>query len=170
MDSEYEIDLSDFDDDDKGIVDTTPAPQPAQRPKRRYTKSQKVLDNARKNLEKARQVRKDQTIQRGGFQKFEYEDSEDDYTDSESDFEEQPKKKAPVHTKQRGKLTAREMKLMEKLERIEGIMNKFTKAKSGGKKHVHKTVIVQPPPQYMHQKQSDPVVERMKRSLLNDMF
>jgi hypothetical protein len=191
MESEFEIDLSDLDEDILGdepqTVDQPPS-KPVSKPKRKYTKSQKVLDNARKNLEKAREIKKQQSVHRDKFQKFEYEDSLSDSggeSDSEGEYSETDKFIAPTLPKAKpqkrlstkkaitSKLSAREMKLMEKLERIEGMMSQFSKAKQlsgSGKKNVHKTVIVQPPPQYMPYRQRDPAVEKMKKSLLSDMF
>lgn len=186
MESEFEIDLSDFEDDAQPNEQPLSEPLPS-KPKRKYTKSQKVLDNARKNLEKAREIKKQQSVHRGGFQKFEYEDShsDDGSDESEDEYTEPFQRNAPSlrpivskekqqSKKKTSKLSNREMKLMEKLERIEGLMSQFsnTKHRAGGsgKKNVHKTVIVQPPPQYMPYRQRDPAVEKMKKSLLNDMF
>lgn len=185
MESEFEIDLSDFEDDAQPNEQPLSEPLPP-KPKRKYTKSQKVLDNARKNLEKAREIKKQQSVHRGGFQKFEYEDShsDDGSDESEDEYMEPFQRSAPSlrpivskekqqSKKKTSKLSNREMKLMEKLERIEGLMSQFSKGKhngGSGKKNVHKTVIVQPPPQYMPYRQRDPAVEKMKKSLLNDMF
>lgn len=183
MESEFEIDLSDFEDDAQ--PNEQPLSAPTAKPKRKYTKSQKVLDNARKNLEKAREIKKQQSVHRGAFQKFEYEDShsDDGSDESEDEYTEPFQRSAPSlrpivskekqqSKKKTSKLSNRELKLMEKLERIEGLMSQFSNAKhrAGGKKNVHKTVIVQPPPQYMPYRQRDPAVEKMKKSLLNDMF
>jgi len=122
----------------------------------------------------------------GFFWKFEIEDdeSDSDYSDEEYEPPKPRKSLRATEPKTRGGkdsysqnmvMSKKEEAMMMKLERMEGILSQLSNAKSKAmdrrSKSSHKTVIVTPQAQYMPERRvPDPKVEKMKQSLLNDMF
>lgn len=138
----------------------------------------KQLETSRRNLQKAHATRKankakNKQTEKEQSKNQQYErvvvDDDDDYTDDSEYSEEEPAPKRKSKQKGTGeKITKSEQKMMEKLEKMESIIEKLT-AKSKKPKSVHKTVIVQPNNNYP-QYGRNPAAEGLKKGILLDIF
>ena len=150
-------------------------PQQPAKPKRKYTVSEKAKETRKANLAKGREKRlqqlaaKKQPVPKKQMKVC--EDYADEYTDEYTDeYEDEYEPMPPTRSKQRAptrerghapvrqqaqrpvkepKLTRAEMKMQDKLDRMEDLMMKL--AKGGKRLSGHKTVIVNPAPTYQQQ-------------------
>lgn len=181
----YELEYSDSEVDNQQPEDTQiveEIPTAKTKPKKRVLTA-KQLETSRRNLELARQKRAQMKVvkqqQPQPVKPPQNVVDYDSYSDSDySDDDEPPRRKNARQPKSKSykdddkpRLSKSEMKIMEKMDKIERIIDQWDKAKKKSKQHVHKTVIVQPP---VHQygKSSNENAELVKKTLKDklDLF
>jgi len=180
--SDFEIEVSDNDEPQQELKPTQEIIKEyqirklPQKPKKRIlTKEQ--LESSRKNLEKARKARMKKISENKktpkddyGYKKMVVEDSDysDDYTDEEYDDPRLPREYSEPKPKKSVKAKS---KLHERLEKIENVLQQLSNVKKQNKKKsTHKTIIVQPPPQYITRSGTNAQTENLKKTLLLDLF
>ena len=182
---DFTLELSDL--EEEPVVEKKPA-------RKKYTVSEKAKQAKADNLKKGREKRLAQLAQKKQYEQvqkktLEYDDDEyTDESDYSDEYEPEPVRRAPPARKapaQRGasrreprerepaprRMTKQEMKMQDKMERMENLLMKLADARKPKKRTVHTKTIIMPqaPAAAPEPKKANPQQEKAKKYVL-DIF